>query len=110
MSDVLGSSGIEVDTQEAAGEGGLEGCTATGDRPESDETPGASAGAPTTAAGNLSPVCEGARAFEIGLRMKSEKPAPVSDQRQSLGVERRPDEASVQPQLSCRKAPTSPSG
>ncbi|KAG8303922.1 hypothetical protein J6590_106724 [Homalodisca vitripennis] len=55
MSDVLGSSGIEVDTQEAAGEGGLEGCTATGDRPESDETPGASAGAPTTAAGNLSP-------------------------------------------------------
>ncbi|KAG8264011.1 hypothetical protein J6590_019355 [Homalodisca vitripennis] len=59
MSDVLGSSGIEVDTQEAqeaAGEGGLEGCTATGDRPESDETPGASAGAPTTAAGNLSPV------------------------------------------------------
>ncbi|KAG8315740.1 hypothetical protein J6590_065510 [Homalodisca vitripennis] len=28
MSDVLGSSGIEVDTQEAAGEGGLEGCTA----------------------------------------------------------------------------------
>ncbi|KAG8306556.1 hypothetical protein J6590_045725 [Homalodisca vitripennis] len=30
---------MEVDTQEAAGEGGRETCTATGDRPEAHEWP-----------------------------------------------------------------------